>query len=249
MIQELDAEGWVARLRETPRPGTDNVLAILRARMGAICREPKLMLAPLDDHLVHRGDGVFESLRMAEGAHPATGCAYRPAEGFLRRHRPDAALPVGRNKNHTAGSGPRGRGRPTAGSSCCSAGAPASGRGPARMPAEQPVRGSDRNRPLAESYWEKGLTACRSAVPAKQPYLARIKSTNYLPNVLMAQEAARRGVDVSFSFDEAGCLAEAAVANVAVADGEGRLLLPPFRHSLPAPRPCWPWNWPRPSCR
>ena len=67
MIQELDAEGWVARLRETPRPGTDNVLAFYEHRMGAICREPKLMLAPLDDHLVHRGDGVFESLRMAEG--------------------------------------------------------------------------------------------------------------------------------------------------------------------------------------
>ncbi len=233
MIQELDAEGWVARLRETPRPGTDNVLAFYEHRMGAICREPKLMLTPLDDHLVHRGDGVFESLRMAEGrilqldAHIARlkdssavigltpPCPWEEIRTILLEVARAAGTPDGGLKL-LLGRGGGGLGVD-----------------PRECPQSSLFVVATRNRPLPESYWEKGLTACRSAVPAKQPYLARIKSTNYLPNVLMAQEAARRGVDVSFSFDEAGCLAEAAVANVAVADGEGRLLLPPFRHSLP----------------
>lgn len=233
MIQELDAEGWIARLREIPRPGTDNVLAFYEHRMGAICRDPRLMLTPLDDHLVHRGDGVFESLRMAEGR-------VLQLDAHLARLKDSAAvldltppcpweeirtilLEVARAAGVADGGLKLLLGR----------GGGGLGVDPRECPQSSLFVVATRSRPLPESYWEKGLTACRSAVPAKQSYLARIKSTNYLPNVLMAQEAARRGVDVSFSFDEGGCLAEAAVANVAVADGEGRLLLPPFRHALP----------------
>ncbi len=233
MIQELDAEGWMARLRETPRPGMDNVLAFYEHRMGAICRESKLMLVPLDDHLVHRGDGVFESLRMAEGR-------ILQMDAHIGRLKDSAAvigltppcpweeirtilLEVARAAGVTDGGLKLLLGR----------GGGGLGVDPRECPESSLFVVATRSHPLPESYWEKGLTACRSAVPAKQPYLARIKSTNYLPNVLMAQEAARRGVDVSFSFDEEGCLAEATVANVAVVDDEGRLLLPPFRHSLP----------------
>ncbi len=49
----------------------------------------------------------------------------------------------------------------------------------------------------------------------------------------MAREAREKGVDVTFSFDEQGCLAEAAIANVAMVDHQGRLLMPEFRHALP----------------
>ena len=87
--------------------------------------------------------------------------------------------------------------------------------------------------PLPEAFWQKGLTAARSAVPAKQEWLAQIKSTNYLANALMAKEAREKGVDVTFSFDEKGFLAEAAIANVAMVDREGRMLMPEFRHALP----------------
>ena len=43
----------------------------------------------------------------------------------------------------------------------------------------------------------------------------------------------RASVDVSFSFDEHDFLAEAAIANVGVIDGRGRLLMPRFTHALP----------------
>ena len=57
---------WIEKLRELERPGADNILAFYEHRFGAICRDPRLMLAPLDDHLVHRGDGVFETIRFTE---------------------------------------------------------------------------------------------------------------------------------------------------------------------------------------
>jgi branched-chain amino acid aminotransferase len=88
-------------------------------------------------------------------------------------------------------------------------------------------------RSVPESLFEEGASACRSRVPVRPAMLARLKTTNYLPNVLMVLEAARRGVDFSFSFDGDGCLAEAAVAHVALVDAGGVLVMPEFRNALP----------------
>ena len=86
--------------------------------------------------------------------------------------------------------------------------------------------------PTAE-YYEKGLTAFRSSIPPKQEYLARIKNTNYLPNVFMAAEARRKGMDVAVTFDEQGHMGEAAIANMGIVDAEGRLRSPEIRRILP----------------
>ena len=104
---------------------------------------------------------------------------------------------------------------------------------PAECPQSSLYIVATKGRPLPESFWQKGLTAARSAVPAKQEWLAQIKSTNYLANALMAKEAREKGVDLTFSFDEDGFLAEAAIANVALVDRQGRMLMPEFRHALP----------------
>jgi len=232
-VPELDAAAWLEKMSSLPRPGTENVLAFYEHRMGAICRDPRLMLVPLDDHLVHRGDGVFESLRMAEGrvleldAHmrrleescEAIGleppCSWEHIRSLILEVARSAGVPDGGLKL-LVGRGGGGLGVD-----------------PRECPQSSLFLVATRSRPLPESYWEKGLTACRSRVPAKPEYLARIKSTNYLPNILMTREAAQLGVDISLCFDDEGFLAEAAVANVAVVDAMGRLLIPRSRQVLP----------------
>ena len=57
-----------------------------------------------------------------------------------------------------------------------------------------------------EELYEKGMTAFTSKVPPKQEYLATVKNTNYLPNVLMAREAAERGMDCAVTFHEDGTM-------------------------------------------
>jgi 4-amino-4-deoxychorismate lyase len=54
-----------------------------------------------------------------------------------------------------------------------------------------------------------------STVPIKPPFFARVKSTNYLPNVLLLIEAKTRGADNGIFIDERGMIAESSNMNVA----------------------------------
>lgn len=218
---------------ELPRHGAANVTAFYEHRMGAICRDPRLLLVPLDDHMVHRGDAIFESLSFLEGriiqldAHLER---MKHSAGVLALEPPCPWEEVRRIIIDVAAAGGEQYGglKVLLGRGCGGLGVD-----PAECPESSLYMVATRSRPLPETFWQKGLTAAKSAIPAKQEWLARIKSTNYLANALMAREAREKGVDVTFSFDENGFLAEAAIANVAMVDREGRMLMPEFRRALP----------------
>ncbi|WP_298067532.1 aminotransferase class IV [uncultured Mailhella sp.] len=232
-IPVLDTSAWTEKLLAQPLVGTERVTAFYEHRMGAICRDPHLLLAPLNDHLVHRGDAVFESLTFLEGRivqldahlkrmrHSSEVLDLRPPCSWEELR--TAALEVAR-----VGGAPYGGLKILLGRGCGALGVD-----PAECPEASLYLIATRSQPMPEAFWENGLTAAASAVPAKQPWLAQIKSTNYLANAMMAREARERGVKVTFSFDEDGFLAEAAIANVAMIDSEGRMLMPRFHHALP----------------
>lgn len=222
MIPVLDTNAWIEKLRELERPGADNILAFYEHRFGAICRDPRLMLAPLDDHLVHRGDGVFETIRFTERkvihldahlrrlANSAAGLSLTlpcPIEEIR-----DIVLAVAK-----AGDEPEGNIRIL------------SGRGPggfgiALKECPQPACTwpPTASRCALTHGTTKGLTAFRSDVPVKPAMFARLKTTNYLSAVFMTLEAMQKHMDVALTFDANGCLTEAAIANVAVVDAKGR---------------------------
>ena len=232
-VPVLDAAAWTAKLMELPRKGAANVTAFYEHRMGAVCRDARLLLVPLDDHMVHRGDAIFESLTFLEGRivqldahlermkHSASTLSLVPPCPWEEVR--SIMLDVAR-----VGGEPYGGLKVLLGRGCGGLGVD-----PAECPQSSLYIVATKGHPLPESFWEKGLTAARSAVPAKQEWLAQIKSTNYLANALMAKEAREKGVDLTFSFDDEGFLAEAAIANVALVDRDGRMLMPQFRHALP----------------
>ena len=232
-VPVLDAAAWTAKLLELPRPGAANVTAFYEHRMGAICRDARLLLVPLDDHMVHRGDAIFESLSFLEGRivqldahlermkHSASTLSLEPPCSWEELR--SIIIEVAR-----AGGEPFGGLKVLLGRGCGGLGVD-----PGECPESSLYIVATKGHPLPESFWQKGLTAARSAIPAKQEWLAQIKSTNYLANALMAREARQKGVNVTFSFDADGFLAEAAIANVAMVDREGRMLMPRFRHALP----------------
>ena len=231
-ISVLTSDEYAQRLLSAKRCGEGALYAFYEHRLRAVTRDPKQMLIPVDDHLVHRGDGVFESLKAEHGriylldAHLER--LAKSAQGL------DLELPCALAELREAVTAVAG-----------AAGRPAqnlriiAGRGPGGLgldPSESPQSSlyiiAYRFTPKPEEYYAQGLTACRSAVPAKSGVDAQIKSTNYITNMLMVREAKERGVDLSVAFDSAGGLAEAAIANVCIVDAQGTLAVPEFTHAL-----------------
>lgn len=233
MFDVLDSSAYLKRLLAAPRPGGASLLAFYDHRIGAITTDPRFVLAPLDDHLCHRGDGIFEAI------------VYRQRRLFqldahLERLRASAAslklIPPCSWDELRASilAVARASGQDSGGIRVIIGRGPGSfGIAPADCPQSSLYIAAVTNHLPEEAWYRRGRTAFRSAVPAKQEYLARIKNTNYLPNVLMTEEARQRGMDVAVSFDEQDCLAEAAVANIALVDQNGTLVCPEFTHSLP----------------
>jgi branched-chain amino acid aminotransferase len=228
----LDADAYLHALLNAPRPGMGQVHAFYDHSVGAICRDPRMMLMPWDDHLVHRGDGVFESMkfidrrlyqvdphverlkRSSKAIHLLPPCSWEEIRELI--------VEVAR-----AGDREHGMVRVLL------------GRGPGGFgiaPEECPrpslyVVAYDIHR-KPEAVYERGVTAFKTSIPAKQPYLATIKSIDYLPNVLMKREAAEKGYDFPICFDERGFLAEGATENVCIVDQDGRLHIPEFTNAL-----------------
>ena len=218
--------------RELERPGADNILAFYEHRFGAICRDPRLMLAPLDDHLVHRGDGVFETIRFTErkvihlDAHlrrlmptPPPGC-------------PHPAPAPSRNRDIVLASQGRRRTRRAISASC-----------PDAAPADPASRLKERPQPSlyvaayrvpvrTDAWYDKGPHCLPQRRAGQAPMFARLKTTNYLSAVFMTLEAMQKHMDVALTFDANDCLTEAAIAQRSRGRCQGRIGAPEFKNAL-----------------
>ena len=232
-IRLLDAAVCLQRLLAAPRPGADRVLAFHDHRVGGICTDPRLLLVPLDDHLCHRGDGVFESIRYrqrrlfqldlhlarlrrsADAIRLAPPCPWDDLRGRIIA----VARAGGQDEGGIrvlVGRGPGGFGI-----------------SPAECPQSSLYIIAWRQAAPPEAWFAAGLSAFRSVVPAHRGPLTGVKHANYLPNVLMMDEARQRGMDVPLTFDAEGRLSESAIANVALVDATGTLAAPEGAGALP----------------
>ena len=231
-IPTVDAQGYWDKLQQARRPGAEKILAHYDHRLGVICKDPRTMLLPMDDHLVHRGDGVFETMKWVDGK------IYQMEPHLRRMERSCKAIylspPVPWDEVEQAilqvaraAQSPDGMLRVLV------------GRGPGGFgidPIECPLPSlhvvAYKFTPKPQEKYEQGTTAFRTSIPAKQPYLATIKSIDYLPNVLMRRETLEKGYDYPFCFDEHGFLAEGAVENICIVDAGGTVAVPDFTNCL-----------------
>ena len=227
------SEEFLQKMLALPRLCAPEILAFYEHRVGAVCTDARVMFAPLDDHIAHRGDGVFESLKYTEGrlyqldAHlermqrSAAGLFLTPPVSWEAIR--DLVIEVA-----AAGKEPMGQLRILLGR-----GPGGFGIDPSECPEASLYLVAYRFHPKPESWFTNGLKGFRTSIPAKQSYMAKLKNTNYVPNMLMIREARERGADTPFCFDEMGFLAESAIANLCIVDASGTLSVPEFTSSLP----------------
>ncbi len=232
MRPTLSFDQVVDRLLQMRKPFHKEYLAMYSSWYGGIITDPALMMVPVDDHLVHRGDGIFEALKCVDWKVYA-----------LDRHldRMDYSakmsyhsLPLSRPQlietildTVTAGDLPdciiriflsRGPGGFTA--------------SPYECPESQLyIVVTTLHIPPREKY-EKGVSLRSSLIPLKRDYFANIKSCNYLPNVLMRKEAEDAGVDFTVSIDEQGFLAEGPTENIGIITPNREFFVPRFDRIL-----------------
>src|SRR5512142_342663 len=63
----LDGDRALKRLREAAQPKSGKFFAMYSSLFGGIVTDPALMMLPLDDHMVHRGHGVFDTATLTDG--------------------------------------------------------------------------------------------------------------------------------------------------------------------------------------
>jgi branched-subunit amino acid aminotransferase/4-amino-4-deoxychorismate lyase len=232
VIRQLDFNEAVQRLQQARQPYHANYLAMYSSWLGGVTTDPGLMLVPVDDHLVHRGDGVFEAFKCVHGK------VYALERHMDRLERSAEAiflpLPIARSDLiQTILATIR-----IAGASECvirvfvSRGPGGFSTNPYECPASQLYIMVTRLVPPPIEKYEQGVTLLSSRVPIKRAYFANIKSCNYLPNVLMKKEAEDAGVHYTVSVDEQGFLAEGSTENVGIITAGKEFLVPSFASVL-----------------
>ena len=232
MTAVLDSREYCDRLLGLPRPGAEKILAYYDARIGAIGVDPRYMLVPLDDHVTHRGDGVFETVKFSGGR------LYLLDQHLARIRASAAAIflepPCPWEEIRNIAIDVAAAGKEPDGQMCILIGRGPGGFSidPAECPRASLYMAAYRVAKRPESWFAAGVSGFRTSIPAKQPYLAKIKNTNYLPNMLMIREGKSRGADIPFCYDDQGFLAESAVANLCLVDRDGVLVAPELTHAL-----------------
>lgn len=218
----------IKRLRRTVHPKAVNFYAMYSSILGGIVTDPALMVLPIDDHMVHRGHGVFDTATLAHGmlyqldqhltrlvrsAEMARISLPFPSEQ-LRQIILDTAAASGRRDasvRYWLSAGPGGFAL-----------------GPNECVASSFYVIAFNAETYPGSYYTEGVKVVTSTVPIKPPFFARVKSTNYLPNVLVVVDARERGADNGIFVDDRGMVAESSNMNVAFVSKDRVFRHPPF---------------------
>jgi len=229
----LTADDVLAGLRALRRRQPVQFDAFYSSQLGGIVTDPALMLLPFDDHMVHRGHGIFDTAGLVNGR-------IYDLEAHLDRFLGSAE----RSRLRLAGSRADMR-------NIIVKTAAASGRrdgairywlssGPGSLELS-PAAGADPGffvmvfggLSYPARWYTEGLKVMTTTYPIKPPLYAITKATNYLPNVLMQMEAKAAGFDNGVFIDELGFVGESSNMNVAFVTQDGVLRHPKFERVLP----------------
>ena len=229
----LDTDHALSALRALRSRQPVKYAAFYSSQLGGIVTDPALMVIPFDDHMVHRGHGIFDTAGIVNGR-------IYDLEAHLDRFLGSAE----RSKLKLFGSREEMREiiiRTTAVSGLRDGAIRywlSSGPGSLEL---SPAAGAEPGffvmifggLSYPARWYTEGLRVMTTTYPIKPPLYAITKATNYLPNVLMQMEAKEAGLDNGVFIDEAGFVGESSNMNVAFVTQDGVLRHPKFERVLP----------------
>src|SRR5918999_411616 len=231
-LQTLSATDVIARLSALRTRQPVKYSAFYSSQLGGIVTDPALMVIPFDDHMVHRGHGIFDTAGLVAGK--IYDLEAHLDRFLLSAERSKLRLPGSRDEMRdiivktTAASGRRdGSIRYWLSS------------GPGSLELT-PAAGAEpgffvmvfAGLSYPDRWYTEGLKVMTTTYPIKAPFYAITKATNYLPNVLMQMEAKEAGFDNGVFIDADGNVGESSNMNVAFVTRDGVFAHPKFEHVL-----------------
>ena len=193
---------------------------------GGAVTDPGLMMIPIDDHMVHRGDGVFEAAKCVDGKIYNLGAHLERLErsaGLMELALPRPVGEIGLLVSETVCLG----GHANCGIRIyASRGTGSFGVNPYDCAEQHLYIVVTRLKPPFMEQHPEGARVASSRIAPKEGRFARAKTCNYAVNVMMKAEAVRSGVDFVAGFDERGCLTEGATENIGIVTRGGELVFP-----------------------
>lgn len=231
-IPFIDKQNFFSCLEGRKSPWHKNYLCMYSSQWPGVTKDPKLMVIPIDDHLVHRGDGVFDVIRCVHGKiyqmerhlqrleHSAEAVSLIPPPEYEHiRDLVKQLILIGGEKECLIRI-------------VLSRGPGSFSTNPFDCPSSQIYVNVIRYKSLPNEYYRDGVAIVTSHIPIKKSFFATIKSCNYLPNVLIKMEAIEANAQYAVALDEDGFLAEGSIENIAVLTTEGILEFPGFERTL-----------------
>ena len=228
----LSSEEILSKLRQHAYDQKKTYLAMYSSWFGGITKDPSLMLVPVDDHLVHRGDGVFEAARFTQGS------IYLLKDHLDRLQISADQLGLNWPFSRTELTDILHQTVQASGSDeamiriYLSRGPGGFTTNPYESVGTQVYVVVTHFKPMPDAKYLDGVKIGKSNVTPKDPWFAKIKSCNYLPNVLMKKEAVDRKIDFTIGFDAAGILTESSTENIMLLDKDNSLVRPKLRQIL-----------------
>lgn len=231
-IKSLDSVSAFKSLEVKSYPAQSGYYAFFSSWLGGVTTDYRLMSVPMDDHMVHRGDGIFEAFKSKDRK------VYLLDEHLARLARSADAISMklpysldeikkiiletlkisGKSETLVRLFVSRGPGGFTT--------------NPYETVGSQLYVMITELKSLAAEKYQVGVKANYSKIPVKEPWMAQVKSCNYLPNVMMKKEALDTGFDFTIGVDSSGNIAEGSTENLAIVDKNGVLTHPEFNSIL-----------------
>ena len=216
-----------------------NYFGFYSSRLGGFSNDLSAMMIPLDDHMVHRGDGIFEAFRVFDGAiidlnahlrrlresAEAVGMKLKWSDDEIRDLCLELVQLCGKKEALVRLFVSRGEGSFTTNPKECLG------------PELYIVLTAFKNPP--GDWYEKGVSVVSSKHVWKDSPFAQIKSCNYLLNVFLKQEANEAGAQFAAGFDATGFLTESSTENVIIIDKDKTIFVPEWSQILKGTTLLW----------
>lgn len=230
--KHLSTEEVIEVLKYKSEASKGRYLSMYSSWYGGYVTDPSLMILPIDDHMVHRGDGIFEAFRLVKGELYDLEAHLDRLERSAKMIQIELPFPREQIRSRIMECARLADVKEAVLRLYVSRGPGGFGVNPYESVGSQLYIVATAFTPVSQDKRERGWRVMISQVPPKTGPYAQVKSCNYLPNALMKKESVDQGFDVAISMNSDGTVCEGATENIFIITKNGRLVAPKLDYTL-----------------